>query len=485
MKRVVSISAIVLSLFIASAVFASGVALTGIGARATALGGAYRGVASDWSAMYWNPAGLTQIEGLSAGASFELIKPVGKYLTVAGVPVYKSEEIENESKTFPVPAAGIVYGMGKLAVGLAVYAPFGLGAEWDALNTEAYNSSYPAIDFEDDLQVINIQPTIAYKLSEKLSVGLGVSITWADIIIRKPTTTPNPLLNDPAYAGLKQLLLTPMGLASDTYAHILTEQQLKGDGISYGASFGLTYKVNEKLTVGLSGNYYADVSLDGKLNATTYYAAAPAAVVQQLSQSLDQLIAVNQLTPAQKMQILGVYSGVKQVKYADAKGDAALPLPMTLGAGVAFKPCDKTLLAADVSWTQWSSWDVINIDIEDGSKSELVENWKDGVRISAGVERKITDPLTLRLGYYTEPTAIPDETITITIPDPSRRHAINVGVNYALGIANLYLSYERILIGDRDVSTWVYNTAAQGYDNMAGTYKMSVNNLMMGLGLAF
>ena len=43
----------------AASLFAAGVSVTGIGARATSLGGSYRAVSDDWSGMYWNPAGIT------------------------------------------------------------------------------------------------------------------------------------------------------------------------------------------------------------------------------------------------------------------------------------------------------------------------------------------------------------------------------------------------------------------------------------------
>ena len=95
--------------------------------------------------------------------------------------------------------------------------------------------------------------------------------------------------------------------------------------------------------------------------------------------------------------------------------------------------------------------------------------------------------MTIRAGYYTEPSAIPDETLTITIADVNRRHAINLGASYDFGLFKFFLSYENILIGDREVKTWNFNNDpnAPGFDNMAGTYKMSVTNFMTGIGFKF
>ncbi len=47
------------------------------------------------------------------------------------------------------------------------------------------------------------------------------------------------------------------------------------------------------------------------------------------------------------------------------------------------------------------------------------------------------------------------------------------------------VAYENILIGDREVDNWVISSDKTGYENMAGTYKMTVNNFMFGIGYEF
>ena len=42
----------------------------GLGSRAQSMGGAFIGLADDWTAIYWNPAGLTQLRGFGAGFDF-------------------------------------------------------------------------------------------------------------------------------------------------------------------------------------------------------------------------------------------------------------------------------------------------------------------------------------------------------------------------------------------------------------------------------
>lgn len=478
----------VLALASLGVVFASGVALTGIGARATALGGAYRGLSNDWSGMYWNPAGLTQIKGLHFGGSFEVISPKGKYLANPALGALRDTEVENEPQTFYLPAAGLVYGMDRLAVGISVFAPFGLGSKWNLLETANYNPRYPEIDVEDDLKVIDIHPSIAYQVTDKLSVGLGVSIISNKIEIRQPVFTPNPLKLTP----LKPLL-TQLGLLNRPFDHLLTEQKLVGDGWGFGANLGLQYKLTECLTAGLAGRYYLDQGLEGTVSMLTYTAKPSAQQYNALKAQLDALLAGGQIDQATYAKALGVYSGAtinpQTQQPAAAPVETAvtadLPLPMEVGFGLAYSGIQNLLVTADVAFTQWSAWDVIKINKEDGTElGELTQEWKDAIRMTLGLEYSL-QALKVRTFFYTEPATTPDHTLNPTIPDISRRYVAGLGVGYQLGFAMLHASVEKMFIGDRTVNTWAEVKDASGmvtsYDNMAGTYKLDALNFMLGV----
>jgi len=496
---------VLLAILFSSSVFAAGVGLTGIGARATALAGAYRGIANDWSAMYWNPAGLTQINGFQFGTSFEVIMPTATFTpakwSYIAPPLYvgnpdtvetnfsnmKTEGTENEPRTFYIPAFGLTYQMSdKLTVGFAFYAPFGLGAEWDLLNTEIYNKQYPEIDYSDDLKIIDLHPTIAYRLSDKISVGVGLSFVYADIIIRTPKYIPNPYLTSKELAGFRTTLAS-LGGTNPEYNHLLIDSELSGTGIGYGGNLGLMFNVTDNFKLGLSARYYKDVAIDGTINATAYFAdleAANTAVQTSLKPVLDGKLASGEISEQEYGALMNYYSGATSVVYNDVSGDTKLPLPMEVGVGISYSGINNLLIAADFAWTQWSAWDLIEIDLETGEKSNLVENWKDGVRASFGLEYSL-GLLKLRGGYYYEGAVVPDETMTPTIPDINNRSAINVGLQYGFGPLTFHLSYETILIGDKTVKDYIFNTAENSYDNLAGNYSMKVNNIMFGMGYKF
>ena len=106
---------------------ANGLNLNGTGAKSDAMGGAFIGLANDFSAAYWNPAGLAQI----AKASFSLyaadIIPAGTYaLAPYGI------DAKSVPAHYIIPGLGFFTPMGeKLVVGVYLYAPSGAGAEWD------------------------------------------------------------------------------------------------------------------------------------------------------------------------------------------------------------------------------------------------------------------------------------------------------------------------------------------------------------------
>jgi len=111
---------------ISSTAFANGLSLNSVGARALGLGGAFVGVANDATAIYWNPAGLAG-QGSSILVFGTDIMPMATYkMDLAGI------DAKTNTKHYISPNAFFNYNMGKFSVGLGVYVPAGLGAEWNS-----------------------------------------------------------------------------------------------------------------------------------------------------------------------------------------------------------------------------------------------------------------------------------------------------------------------------------------------------------------
>ncbi|RPI02101.1 MAG: hypothetical protein EHM72_04985 [Calditrichaeota bacterium] len=512
MKRATLLCALCIILaFSASDLSASGVDLTGVGARAQAMGGNYRSIANDWSAMYWNPAGLAFTKGLGVGASFEFVMPTSSFtvgnsqygnLTGQNWPfsaAYRNERT-NEPQTFFLPAAGITYNFGKLAVGVGVWAPFGLGSKWDILRTannnlnnipgkrfDTYSTQYPNIEYESNLQIIDIHPTIAYKISDKLSVGAGASIILGDIFMRKPVYIQNPFLYNPnIYYALLAVAQVPEFMLRDMirspFDHLLTQAEMDGSGNGFGANFGLMFKPTKNLSIGATVQWYNDVSMDGQFENTFYFPDVPD-YTDITKAFADSAFKGGMVTPDQYFILANYYSGLIQSE-GEKEVKADLPLPLKAGLGISYSGIRNLLLSADVAYSQWSAWDQILITGANGETvATLDQNWQDALRLGLGFELT-AGAAKIRGGFYSEGPAAVDETLTVAIPDINRRNVVTFGVQIPAGPVSISLNYEKLFIADKEVKTWAYDASTTA-KNLAGLYTMNVNNLMLGLDFQF
>jgi len=512
----------------ATSLFAAGVSVTGIGARATSLGGSFRAISDDWSGMYWNPAGITQINGWHIGFTTELLSPVGSYkpalwddptlgvTTLTKFSVTRQTDTKNEPQTSFAPCLGVVHTLSdNFTVGLGVWAPFGLGAKWDLLDTGSYNSNIPEYDYVNNIAILDIHPTVAYKLNDMLSIGAGIGLIYADVNIQQPIFSKNPYFggkiggyskyrNQTVYEnlvdpGIRDSLVAAGALVPDL-SLLVAESELAVSGLGYGANLGVMVKVNDRLQIGVSGRYYGNVKLSGKLNATMYYDTSA-----QAQQILDNYWRRNPASPInridileaaynkgdikeyQKNALLNAYSGGTSVFYDNAKATLTIPLPGDAGIGIAYKVINENdrhlLLSSDFQIAFNSVWKVFNVDINDGEDAfQYVQNWNNTYRASLGVEYKMNPVWMLRGAYFRETNAGIPETLTPTFPDINVRNSINAGFQFNVkpNIA-LHCNYERITFGNRDFGNWEYNLDNIAYDNMAGSYSLSVNNFMLGV----
>ncbi len=515
MKRATLVlPALVLTLLISTTLFAAGVDLTGVGARASAMGGNYRSIANDWSAMYWNPAGLAYTEGLGAGFSVEYVMPRAKY-TVANSHYYNTNPGANEAykqfsaayrnergaepQNFVVPSGGVTFNTGRLAFGLGVWAPFGLGSKWDLLQTaknnlgnipgiidDEYNPAYPNYEYESNMQLIDVHPTVSFKISEKLSIGVGGSFVIADIAIRQPAFLGNPYLyNSQLYNALAMMMPPDQLFILDfmrrpPFDHLLNDVSMEATGNGYGANIGVMFKPTEKLSIGASLQYYTDLSLSGSYSATTYFADAPSIYNGTARAIADQLLAAGAIGQDQYVILSNYYSGQTVTRTDISDAEASMPLPMKFGLGVSYSGIKNLLVAADFTYTQWSAWGVIPItDAAGTTVSELTQNWNDTFKVGVGFEYS-AGAAKIRGGVTTENAAAVAETLSPGIPDMNRRTNLSVGLAFPLGPVVISANYEKIFMPDNDITDWYYSNSGVA-ENMAGLYSMNVNNLFIGI----
>ena len=152
-------------------VFAAGFALYEGSARGNALGGALIARADDPSALYYNPAGITQLPGTQMSTGCTLITPSNKvHFSESG------EDSELKRNWFFPPYGYLTRQMSdRLWLGVGMFARFGLGTEYGESWPGRYNS-YNAV-----VKGVEINPNVAWKVTDRFSIAGGLSVMRLDV----------------------------------------------------------------------------------------------------------------------------------------------------------------------------------------------------------------------------------------------------------------------------------------------------------------
>jgi long-chain fatty acid transport protein len=398
---------------------------------ASGLGNAFAGesaAAENASTIFFNPAGMTRLPGLQVVAGVQAIGP--------------SINFTNQGSTLapPAPPQPLTGGNGgdagsweyipnlylswqlndDLWVGLGVNAPFGLKTDYE----QGWVGRYQALDSE--LRTININPSIAYKVNDKVSLGVGLSAQRADVTLSKAidlglicTTVP----------GCGNALGGPQ--ASDGF------QQLTASDWGYGFNLGALFQISPDMRIGVGYRSQIKYSLSG----TSTFSNVPAPL--NTSPELQNSAATADLT---------------------VPASASVSVFQTFG--------DKWELMGDITWTQWSVFDQLVINFANGAPSNVTtEDWKNSWRFSLGLNYKFNEQWKLRTGVAWDQTPVPNSTLrTARIPDNSRTWLAVGGSWYFTKGASLDFGYAHLFVP----STSIDHTE-QASGTLVGTYSSSVD----------
>ncbi|MFO7866562.1 MAG: outer membrane protein transport protein [Candidatus Aminicenantes bacterium] len=361
-------AAIAAFLFIFSSVTAAnGLNLNGFGARAVAMGGAFVGLADDYSSIFWNPAGIAQFNQTVMGMSGELIIPASTYeLEMFG---FKFVDAEMKHKIYPAGLAGFVYPLSdKLAAGLGIYTPSGLGASWEGADFASFSGG-ETYKWESYVGVISISPAVAYKISEKVFAGASLNINCGFFNIDRHAGTIAVPMDEPPYSDIVDL-----GQYSE---------ESSGWGVS--GTFGVLIKPAEMFSFGATVRTPSKMAMSGKAEI-------------------------------RRLQYMGL----------DAESDFERDVisPLWAAGGIAFHPLRNLTLSFDAQYTNWSALDVLEAEFSNSywqammdrsGRDKMELHWEDAVQLRFGVEYQWGETF-IRGGYYRDPAPAPDETMNVLIP---------------------------------------------------------------------
>jgi long-chain fatty acid transport protein len=422
----------------------------------TSQGNSFAGVSAggtDISAMFFNPAGMTQFSGMQFDLGATLIVPDAKMSNgvgtrtsaLAAFPAYlpisgpSSHGNSAESKVAPS-----LYGMysvsNDLKLGLSVNAPFGFVTEYDSDFVGRYHA------LKTDLKVIDVAPSLAYRINKEWSVGVAFVVRYADAT-----------LTNAVDFGL-------IGFPSTIPGTLDGSAKLTGNTWAYGYKAGVTYQPTDDLRMGLA--YHGAMNMTLKGDIAFQYPGNMAAPLM---------------------------AGLQAEGFKNGGGKAELDLPADASFGFDYKVSSTFSLQGEACLTTWSRFKQLNVELTSNAGLPVTnvvtdEHWRDTWFYSLGGTWKASREWTLRAGLAHDQGAVTDGYRTPRIPDGDRTW-VSLGASYAVSKSmSLDIGYSHLFVKDSQLNL---TTSASQADpnftrgNLTGDYKLSANVLAVGLRYAF
>jgi len=357
-------------------------------ASATGQAAAFTAQADDASAVYYNPAGMTQLRRLQVSFGTLLIGGSTSYTSTA--PLTAGQTTTGDfagSVAYPPPSnfyitanlkdLGVNF-LGDLTAGLAVLSPFG------TLKRYPNNGPLSTVVTNAAFELIDIKPTLAYKVNDQLSLGLGMDIYtffnfWGE-----------------GQAELKFNGFPPLGPPLGGNA-----VEINGRDTALGFNASLMYtplrtaEGKPRLNVGLIYRSQAVLDLEGQLLVNGAVAA-------------------------------------------DTRFQFVLPTVIT--GGISYWPVRdrerEWKLEVDLDYTRWSSFRNTDLKLSAPFSTTIPfpRNWESTYTPMVGTEYKWLRPeklphweVAVRGGYWYSQNAVPDSSFDPSVPD-ANSHAISIGL---------------------------------------------------------
>ncbi|MCB1754384.1 MAG: outer membrane protein transport protein, partial [Gammaproteobacteria bacterium] len=289
---------------------------------------------------------------------------------------------------------------------------------------------------------VNINPSLAWKLSDELSIGAGLSVQYLDATLSNAVDSGAVCLgtapNNAARAECVKAGLTAANLEKDSFAEV------SGDSWAFNFNLGLLYKFNPRTRVGLAFRSEINHELEGEADF-------------DVDPTLQQFL-----------------TAAGSTAFTDTDVTADANLPASLSFSVSHDLDDKIQLLADITWTQWSSFEELRVKFDNPAQPDsfTTENWDDVMRYSIGVNYQHSETWTFRGGLAFDEEPIPSaEYRTPRIPGNDRTW-LSFGVGYRLNSeVSMDFGYSHLFVDETPIN---HTDESIGHTTR-GLYDSSIN----------
>ncbi|HMV16748.1 MAG TPA: outer membrane protein transport protein [Zoogloea sp.] len=335
--------------------------------NASGIGNAYAGsaaVAENASTIYFNPAGMTQLKDREFSAGIAVVRPSFRFAnenSSAGALTSTGNGGDAGSTGF-LPNLYASWALNKdLYVGLGIGAPFGLKTEYD----NPWIGGAQSVRFE--IKTVNINPSVAYRVNEKVSIGAGINWQRIDVDYTRVLGTNS--------ARLGVTVPFPLNTSTGTFS---------ANDSTWGWNAGALFTLSETTKVGVSYRSKMRYTVKGDLT------------------------------------VQGPYAPLNAARSGPANATVELPDVFVLSVVQQLDP--RWTMMGDISWTGWSSIphvDIINSN--SGTTAQRLDTeFRDTWRMALGATYKVNDAWKAKFGVAYDQSPVEDPHRLVSLPDSNR-----------------------------------------------------------------
>jgi long-chain fatty acid transport protein len=407
---------------------------------ASGLGNAFAGggaSAEDASTIFFNPAGMTYLPDNQLVIAAHAIRSSAKFnnngsYSAGGLATTGGDGGNAGSWAF-VPNIYFAKALNdNVRLGLGINTPFAYKTDYE----NGWVGRYQALKTE--LKTININPSIAFKAGDMISLGLGISAMRVEAEITNAVDFGTICASALGGCGIGATFQQNDGFAS-----------VKGNDWGYGWNAGVIFQVTNASRLALA--YRSQVHL--KLEGNADFNDIPAAFA---------------LSPA-------LTAG-----FANGSVSAKLTTPDSASASFFQQVNPQWDVMVDLTWTHWSKFQDLTVIRTSGALAgrpliSVPENWDNTIRASLGASYRYNDALKLRAGLAYDQSPVSLEFRTPRTPNTDRTW-LSIGANYRFTpTSSVDAAYTHIFVNNASLNKTTDTSIAALMDTVKGSYDSNVN----------
>jgi long-chain fatty acid transport protein len=414
--------------------------------------------ANDASTIFYNPAGLSRLDGLQLNLGATVVVPHSTYQDsgsthFTGAPTGGTAAHGYAPDSVTAPSLYVSKKVNdQWAVGLGLFVPY--GAKLNYGNT--WTGRYALTDVK--LEAVTLNPSASFKLNEHHAFGFGIMAEHFNADLGQAVDVPGSIaaLSSPAAAAARARLLgtivalggNPAALGSAQDAHA----SITGKDWGYGFNLGYMYTMDANTRFGIA--YRSSVA----------HSLAGDAVWDFSMVTNDQI--VNHILAASGHRV----NSASMVK---------LRTPETLSLNAFHQFDAKWDGMADLTWTRNSRLGDLHIQFPNTVEGDLVirQQWKNTLRLALGTNYRYNDKVTLRAGLAYDESPVPSAQLTDPALPDSDRYQLSLGASYKLSpkssidVAYSFLDFKNASTSYTNDCNPLNPTCTGNGETTRGTYK--------------